>query len=262
MRCNNCGWENPSGNQKCEKCNAPLCGSMVGNNDTSHRKYSPVAEELKGTVPESGGASDIKDEGYSNSSGGGMNGKGAICPGCAYPVSPAMKVCPNCGKTLNGLPEPVPESGQNREYGRKSPCPPSGPGVGKVCPKCGVNVSLSDKFCPSCGVQLRMGTVSSWDTPQQGGFCTLKPLPWRGEEVTYQPISYSGTLISLNRNNTDANNNTITSKEQAVLVHESDGWYIEDRSELHTTFVRADKRRRLESGDVIVLGNRLFEFKG
>lgn len=24
MRCNNCGWENPDGNQKCEKCNAPL----------------------------------------------------------------------------------------------------------------------------------------------------------------------------------------------------------------------------------------------
>lgn len=24
MRCNNCGWENPNGNQKCEKCNAPL----------------------------------------------------------------------------------------------------------------------------------------------------------------------------------------------------------------------------------------------
>ena len=28
MRCNNCGWENPDGNQKCEKCNAPLQGGV------------------------------------------------------------------------------------------------------------------------------------------------------------------------------------------------------------------------------------------
>lgn len=26
MRCNQCGWENPDGSQKCEKCNAPLQG--------------------------------------------------------------------------------------------------------------------------------------------------------------------------------------------------------------------------------------------
>lgn len=28
MRCNNCGWENPDGSQKCEKCNAPLQGGV------------------------------------------------------------------------------------------------------------------------------------------------------------------------------------------------------------------------------------------
>ena len=29
MRCKNCGWNNPAGNEKCEKCNAPLAGSMI-----------------------------------------------------------------------------------------------------------------------------------------------------------------------------------------------------------------------------------------
>lgn len=29
MRCNNCGWDNPDGNQRCEKCNAPLQGGGV-----------------------------------------------------------------------------------------------------------------------------------------------------------------------------------------------------------------------------------------
>lgn len=79
--------------------------------------------------------------------------------------------------------------------------------------------------------------------------------------MAYQPISYSGETISLNRANTDPNNNTITSKVQAVLTHDEEGWYIEDRSELRSTFIRADRKRKLESGDVIELGNRLFEFK-
>lgn len=79
--------------------------------------------------------------------------------------------------------------------------------------------------------------------------------------MTYNPISYSGTEIALNRANTDPNNQTITSREQAVLICEGGSWYIEDRSEQHTTLIRITKRTKLESGDVIVLGNRLFEFK-
>lgn len=30
MRCNYCGWENPDGNQRCEKCNAPLISGASG----------------------------------------------------------------------------------------------------------------------------------------------------------------------------------------------------------------------------------------
>lgn len=265
MRCNNCGWENPSGNQKCEKCNAPLSGSMIGNNDEVQRKYHSVSEELKGTVPDCVSASYKNKKSYAEQSDDQADGKEANCLHCGYPVSPAMNVCPNCGNPLKLQPESPHDDtgGERREaWAENSAHRPNAPKPGKTCPKCGQKVLLSATFCPHCGTQLRMGTVPSWDTPQMGGFCTLKPLPWNGEEVVYQPISYSGTMISLNRGNTDSNNNTITSKEQAVLIHESDGWYIEDRSELHTTFVRADKPRKLESGDVVVLGNRLFEFKG
>lgn len=263
MRCNNCGWENPAGNQKCEKCNAPLSGSMISGNDTPRRRYSSVGEELKGTLPEAGKGPDAGNREKPDPVERGMGGKSAACPQCGYPVSPAMSACPNCGYMLGVASRDVREAAQPADRGMAQPDrnAPGGPKGGKICPQCGGAVSLGAKFCPSCGASLRMGTVSSWDAPQQGTFCTLKPLPWKGEEVTYQPVSYSGTVVSLNRSNTDSNNNTITSKEQAVLVHESDGWYIEDRSELHTTFVRADKRRKLESGDVIALGNRLFEFK-
>lgn len=239
MRCNNCGWENPAGNQKCEKCNAPLKGSMVEDSEARKEKYFPVAEELRGTVPESGAfgqqEQQIDDK------------KPQSCPHCGYPVSPVMNACPNCGGELKGAPAAAPAGGQQTT---------------KKCAKCGAPLVPGAKFCPSCGMPLRMGTVPSWEMPQQGTFCTLKPVAWKGEEVTYQPISYSGNLISLNRANTDPNNNTITSKEQAVLIQEGGAWYIEDRSELHSTFVRVRRKTKLESGDVIVLGNRLFEFKG
>jgi len=36
MRCNNCGWENPNGNQTCEKCGAPLQGGASAQNLDVH----------------------------------------------------------------------------------------------------------------------------------------------------------------------------------------------------------------------------------
>lgn len=38
MRCRNCGWENDLGALKCDKCNAPLNGSMVDDRQHSRRE--------------------------------------------------------------------------------------------------------------------------------------------------------------------------------------------------------------------------------
>jgi hypothetical protein len=110
-----------------------------------------------------------------------------------------------------------------------------------------------------------MGTVMSGPavvSPQGNVFCTLKPIAWQGEDVPYNPVTYSGSTIVLSRSNTDANNSSITSKEQAVLTYEDGAWYIENRSELRTTYIRVNGKIKLTAGDIIVLGNREFEFKG
>ena len=57
MRCNNCGWENNPGNMKCEKCNAPLKGSMIDNgNHASQADQSSNSPSdnrpLRGTLNE------------------------------------------------------------------------------------------------------------------------------------------------------------------------------------------------------------------
>ena len=91
-------------------------------------------------------------------------------------------------------------------------------------------------------------------------FCQLQPIAWEGERVQYQPISYSGEQIVLNRANTDPNNHTITSKRQAILTHDDNGWFLENQSEHNSTFIQVNKRMKLQDGDIIMMGNRLFVF--
>ena len=79
-----------------------------------------------------------------------------------------------------------------------------------------------------------MGTVNPWSKPQDATFFTLKPIAWDGEGKEYTPTTHSGDTIVLNRSNTDPNNNSITSKEQAVLSREDGHWYLENRSEQKT----------------------------
>ena len=74
MRCKNCGWDNPAGNAKCEKCNVPLAGSMVDERmppleRTTSEDYNPV-KTVQG------------------------------CPQCGYALRPSVSVCPNCGLHL------------------------------------------------------------------------------------------------------------------------------------------------------------------
>ena len=105
------------------------------------------------------------------------------------------------------------------------------------------------------------GTVNAWDDPQGNEYCSLRPIPWSRENTEYSPISYSGQRIVLNRANTDPNNQSITSREQAVLTNDGKNWYIEDLSDQHSTMIRISRKTKLQSGDIIALGNRLFEFK-
>lgn len=246
MRCKNCGWENPQGNLKCEKCNAPLTGSMAGNSQRPVQSDYAENVNLKGTIPEGqvfGFNASRQDE----------NVKGHSCSRCGYPIARDMNICPNCGESLkkqtNGQ-----QQMQHNNAGSPKPA--------AKCSKCGSPMETSSKFCPSCGAPARPGTINPWMSPQNGTFCTLRPLSWENEGIEHSPLSYSGETVILNRSNTDPNNQSITSKEQAELIYDNGVWFIEDKSEQKTTYIHAGRRTKLESGDIIILGNRRFEFKG
>ena len=241
MRCRNCGWENPDGQTSCEKCHSSL-------NDAApaHKPTTPVSDRMKSTVAEGVIFEDSAPVAAPKT-----------CHKCGYPISDNSTSCPNCNHEL----QPAPTSKQTM-----------------ICKSCGAEIAPNSKFCSSCGASTTeetpqprriqrsaMGTVMGGPVAGPAStnkFCTLKPIAWDGEDVNYNPITYSGNTIILNRANTDANNNSITSREQAILTCEDGEWYIENRSDLRTTFIRVNGRVKLTSGDIIVLGNREFEFKG
>ena len=75
MRCKNCGWDNPGGNTRCEKCNASMSGY--------------AAEEV---MPQASYASEE------------FNPKATAmgCSVCGYPVRPTDTECPSCGHAFAG----------------------------------------------------------------------------------------------------------------------------------------------------------------
>lgn len=242
MRCKNCGWENKEYSDICEKCHSKLDNLYV-QDGVAH-----VSERLRGTVSEK--IASIPEPKSINN----QQCASQTCPKCGYPLSPTSKVCPNC----NALLEETLASTQS-----------------PLCRHCGFELPFGAKFCPSCGestlqdahhIQTSgLGTVMGGPSAEPIGvhsFCTLRPIAWAGEDVNYKPVTYTGQSIILSRSNTDANNNTITSREQAVLTYEDGEWFIENKSDLRTTYIRVGGKTRLTSGDIIVLGNREFEFKG
>ncbi|MFN9710033.1 MAG: FHA domain-containing protein, partial [Bacteroidota bacterium] len=72
---------------------------------------------------------------------------------------------------------------------------------------------------------------------------------------------YDVCSVVLKRENTLKYNMKINSKEQAEIVLENGEWYIIDKSEKQTTFVRPGSLTKLNKGDIILLGDTKFIFE-
>ena len=92
------------------------------------------------------------------------------------------------------------------------------------------------------------------------GRFSLMMMPDVDEDFLPYASKHEGHEVILNRANTEATNKTITGKEQARLVNIDNKWYLEDRSEMKTTFVRSSLPIELHSGDLILMGDRVFRF--
>lgn len=151
----------------------------------------------------------------------------------------------------------------------------------RVCPKCGYPLRDNSSKCPNCNYisspqsfyrQEMMdnpandkkqitGTINPFkmEVVAEPGFI-LRPIIRQNEKKEVTDLKYEGKEVLLNRNNTEADNPSITSHTQAILNYSEGHWFIEDKSEQGTTFVSAQNKIELHEGDILLLGNRLFEF--
>ena len=245
MRCKNCGWENADNFTKCEKCNVSYNEviSAENNSPVSKKKSSDEIEPKKTTK---------------------------CCTECGYPIGMIEKKCPQCGHVFVCDKQDLPDE-EEELLPCESPLPPIKTpdilaAVEKKCVYCNSSVAESARFCINCGVSLsnknQRETMIPWAIAEavQTPKCTLTFLSRDGNPTNDSSLRFSGNIIQLNRGNTEPGNQTITSKIQAELSFENDKWYLQDKSALRSTYIYADEKIELRQGDVIVLGNRLFEF--
>ena len=105
-----------------------------------------------------------------------------------------------------------------------------------------------------------MPTVRAIRHRPQQRHCSLTIIPEEDENIPEQRNVYNGDNIILTRENTEQDNRTITSKEQAELSFEDGKWYILNKSEYGSTYIEANRKFEIQQGDVIVLGDRRFRF--
>ena len=148
------------------------------------------------------------------------------------------------------------------------------------CDHCKKQISAEFKFCPYCATEVIQRTIAfrkkrtkvekedasiekqpEMQQPETLNLqCHLSLVPDDDEDVEAITNHYEGNNVILNRANTDSNNPTITSKQQAELIYENGNWFIENRSEYGTTFIAVNRRFQLNPGDVVMLGDRRFIF--
>lgn len=255
MRCKNCGWPNKPQTKTCVKCHAPLDANEETTGDYAQSaSFEPAPEpNLNKTVCESdvfgGGYTSSRHldmPSYADSPSDAQEPAASVCPKCGYPLRADSDKCPNCKFSVHqhrtrmddscGESESSPAGGANshRRPTRIDTAGGSGKMRGTVNPYM-MNVELDPTF-------------------------VLQPLKRMNERKEFEELEYEGKEVILNRDNTEAGNSSITSRQQALITRVDGHWCIEDKSDQKTTFVQAGNRIELHDGDIILLGNRLFKF--
>lgn len=222
MRCQFCGWDNPQGKETCEKCNKPLMINEPEQQSNANQSASNNHERpTNRQVNENFNPKKTLRESDLNAS------------KTAREAS-AVNKCPECGFDM--------EDG--------------------ACANCGYSVDVKEgpKADASAKVSDFRKTVRPQRKGEKEGKFTLTPISEETGLPEGETLSFEGNEISLNRNNTDPKNSTITSLEQAKICFKDGKWGIVDSSEYQTTFVQASQSIELKSGNLILLGNQLYRF--
>lgn len=134
------------------------------------------------------------------------------------------------------------------------------------CNNCGYPVIMGMHTCPNCLAEMPEdviapppAVVEEYDEDEIP-ICALRPISQHGESYMPEEVYDEGAEVMLARHNTVPHDQTIDDEEQACLFFSDGHWFIEDRSCDNSTYVHAGAGIKLEPGDIIKMGDRLFEF--
>lgn len=242
MRCKKCGWPNKPNETSCVKCGTPLTSEDDSEMSFDGASNGGAGGGLNETIREDDVFGPVVQNQESNKKNiVETEEKNKPCPKCGYPLRPGTEKCPNCKFQVSG-------SSQS-SYSSDAE------------PKKKNNAARRPTRIELGSGDLRSGTVNPYmmNLDLEPSFI-LKPIKKANERRELEELEFEGKSVLLNRDNTESGNQSITSREQAIITNADGHWYIEDKSEQKTTFVQAANRIRLSDGDLILLGNRLFEF--
>ena len=250
MRCKNCGWPNKPSETTCVKCNSPLLSDDGDMDFVGGGEMSQSSRPLNKTVLEGdmfGAEKSSNNQQNFNQTRVENTESLTQCPKCGYPLRTGADKCPNCKFQLSSQHQAsqVSTNDQTRNdainhdtYHRST----------RMASRNGAKGNFRGTINP---YMMNMEVEPTF---------VLKPIKRMEERHEFEEQEYEGKQVVLNRDNTEQNNSSITSRQQAIITNNDGHWYIEDKSEQKTTFVQAAKKIELHDGDIILLGNRLFEF--
>ena len=258
MRCNNCGWQNAANKARCEKCNYPLKGSLN-------------AGQIEEQGPES---NDADSNDFTNKLSKTITGGKSFMPSWDTPNTGELDDARNMQGSADSSFTRREEDHSNRPGdsgfdATRRESSPSGFDVPPTAPSdSGFRNSEEEAPAPErrnvrppvSGREKYNRTFDPSRQPGMGRLFKLVPVEKEGENGL-QEISFNDDSVELNRGNLDPDNYSITSKSQALIEYKDGSWYIEDKSDLKTTFIQASNAFPLKDGDIILLGNRKFIFK-
>ncbi len=224
MRCNNCGWINSDGRTACEKCN-----SVLGTMPQNVISRNPVSSD------------------YSYKS------EKASRPTERFEMREPRPTILDISKIANNQ-----KNTESSDFIKNDTTEQHK----DSCVSCGYPLLPDSSICPNCGTPRSRMTIrpnKKEITETVNGF-KLVMLPEGDEKFNPSELDFVGEKVILNRDNTDKQNMTITSREQACISFIDGKWVIENRSDLGTTYIQVNSPIELHNGDIIVLGDRRFKF--
>lgn len=235
LRCNTCGYINDEQVDSCTKCGAALNDAKktvenpnnqggfptTSGDPLAHQKRSQ--KTVKGAVPNQPYLDNPRNQSNTQAENDEQTNS---CGSCRYPLRTHQNICPNCGfDNATDM-----HSTKDFEENAQDDAP----------------------------VEPRQKTIlDPWEVTNIGESKKFVLVTDKGKTT----LDFEGEEVSLNRQNLDVSNKSISGGQHAKIEYENGQWYIKDESSNGFTFVQVRDRMPIQSGDMIIMGNKLFVFK-